>query len=45
MVDKVVDVIKKDDRIILIKRTLRDETIDVTGTYISQIGLDDTSKQ
>ena len=45
MVDVVVDVRRKGDRILLIKLILSDETINVISVYAPQIGLDDTSKQ
>ena len=45
LVDEVVDVRRKGDRILLIKLILGDEAINVISTYAPQIGLDDASKR
>ena len=44
LVDEVVDVRRKGDRILLIKLILSDETVNVISAYALQIGLDDASK-
>ena len=45
MVDEVVDVRIKNDRILLIKLILGDEAVNVINVYAPQISLDDTSKR
>ena len=45
MVDEVVDIRKKGDRILLIKFILGDEALNVINAYAPQIGLNDTSKR
>ena len=44
LIDKVVDVRRKCDRILLIKLILGDKAINVISAYAPQIGLDDASK-
>ena len=43
LVDKVVDVRRKDDRILLIKLILGDEVLNIISAYAPEIGLDDAS--
>ena len=45
MVNKVVDVRRKGDRILLIKLILGDKAVNVISAYAVQIGLDDASKR
>ena len=45
LVDEVVDVRRKGDRILLIKLILGDEAVNVISAYAPQIGLDDESKR
>ena len=45
LVDEVVDIRRKGNRILLIKLILGDETVNVISTYAPQIGLDDASKR
>ena len=44
MVDEVVNIRRKGDRILLIKLILGDEAINIIGVYAPQICLDDASK-
>ena len=45
MVDEIVDVRRKCDRILLIKLILGDEVVNVISAYAPQIGYDDASKR
>ena len=45
LVDEVVDVRRKGDKILLIKLILGDKTVNVINIYTPQIGLDDMSKR
>ena len=45
LVDEVVVIRRKGDRILLIKLILGDEAVNVISAYAPQIGLDDASKR
>ena len=45
LVDEVVDIRRKGNRILLSKLFLGDEAVNVINVFAPQIGLDDTSKR